>query len=315
MYAGINHDDASYDEFAWETSIASRASAHASVEAPSQAIRDAGVTEAKINAIASEAMETTEQLHYRQEKIIAARNPLYQAAKPLLRTLADLPDTHFDSRIRIETFRRIIQCEVSNFEMLCTRANIDPKHVKTASYCLCTAIDEAANSTPWGGGTNGELGPWASGMLAQSQHSDSEGGRKFFLLIGRLSTAQPEQHCDLLEVMYHILCLGFQGQYRSDPDGPRHLVAIRKHLDTLITAGREPIPSALSPHLQGVAPDRFQAFRSIPVRVSATVMTLVVLVTCGYYKYQLVEMTNKVVDNIVAISAMSAPPATPSPTR
>ncbi|WP_211467330.1 type IVB secretion system protein IcmH/DotU, partial [Collimonas silvisoli] len=151
--------------------------------------------------------------------------------------------------------------------------------------------------------------------LAQFHHGDIDGGRKFFLLAGRLTTAQPEQHRDLLEVMYHILSLGFQGQYRTDPDGRRHLATIRKRLDALIAAGREPAPSALSPHLQGVAPDRFQALRSIPVWVSATVMTLAVLGTFGYYKYQLSILRGQAVDNIVTIGNMTAPPAAFSPSK
>ncbi|WP_211468012.1 type IVB secretion system protein IcmH/DotU, partial [Collimonas silvisoli] len=151
--------------------------------------------------------------------------------------------------------------------------------------------------------------------LAQFHHGDIDGGRKFFLLAGRLTTAQPEQHRDLLEVMYHILSLGFQGQYRTDPDGRRHLATIRKRLDALITADREPVPSALSSHLQGVPRDRLQALRSIPVWVSATLMTLVVVVTWGYCKYQLTGLRNQVVDDIVTIGNMTVPPAASSPTK
>jgi type VI secretion system protein ImpK len=186
------------------------------------------------------------------------------------------------------------------------------------SAYVVTALDEAANSTKWGGGTEkGEVGPWASGMLAQFRHGDIDGGRKFFLLVGRLMTAQPEQHRDLLEVLYHILSLGFQGQYRTDPDGQQYLATIRKRLDALITAGREPVPLALSPHLQGVPPDRFQVLRSIPVWVSATFMALGVLGTFGYYKYQLSILRGQVVANIVAIGNMTvtAPPTASSPTK
>jgi type VI secretion system protein ImpK len=89
----------------------------------------------------------------------------------------------------------------------------------------------------------------------------------------------------------------------------RHQATIYSHLDRLITEGRAPVPLALSPHLQDVPPDRFQALRSLPVWVSATVMALVVAATWGYCKYQLAGMQHQVVDTIVAIGKITAPPA------
>ncbi|WP_211468403.1 hypothetical protein [Collimonas silvisoli] len=86
------------EESAWEGGSKPRASLTAIPQTSWEAVEDAGAVDAKINAIVSKAAETIEQLHYRQDKIIAARNPLYQAAKPLLRTLADLPTTQLHER-------------------------------------------------------------------------------------------------------------------------------------------------------------------------------------------------------------------------
>lgn len=52
----------------------------------------------------------------------------------------------------IETLRELLIREVPIYQTLCDQANLRRKHVLAVRYCLCTALDEAANKTNWGGG-------------------------------------------------------------------------------------------------------------------------------------------------------------------
>ncbi|MDI8746414.1 DotU family type IV/VI secretion system protein, partial [Salmonella enterica subsp. enterica serovar Montevideo] len=40
--------------------------------------------------------------------------------------------------------------EMHLYQTLCDQANLRREHVLAVRYCLCTALDEAANNTTWG---------------------------------------------------------------------------------------------------------------------------------------------------------------------
>jgi type VI secretion system protein ImpK len=77
-----------------------------------------------------------------------SRNPLLEAARVLLRALADMPDDlEVDETLLL---RDLLEQEVRVFQKLCEEANIRRDHMIGARYCLCTALDEAATQTAWG---------------------------------------------------------------------------------------------------------------------------------------------------------------------
>lgn len=85
----------------------------------------------------------------RLNAITVARNPLLEASRILLRAQADMPGT-FESKDAIVLLRRLLMEEVRVFERLCEQANIRRDHMIGASYCLCTALDEAVAQSAWG---------------------------------------------------------------------------------------------------------------------------------------------------------------------
>lgn len=107
-------------------------------------------------------------------------------------------------------------------------------------YCVCTALDEAANNTVWG-----RRGVWAGKSLLVTFHGESEGGIKLFQIIGRLA-ASFREHSDVLEIIYHILGLGFEGRYSVRPDGRKQLDDIRQQLLTQLVQRRDPITPTLA---------------------------------------------------------------------
>lgn len=238
----------------------------------------------------------------------AAQNPLLEAAQPLLRALADMPAELEPDGVTV--FHRLLEREVVTLQSLCSNAQIKHEHVVAASYSLCTALDEAANSTEWGGGHNGEAGVWAVQQLAAQFHDDTKGGDKFFLLVGRLA-ASPQEHTDLLELMYQILGLGFEGRFSTAANGRRQLETIRHRLLTLLVSARGDVPNDLSPHWKGVGAGKFRVLRSIPVWVTASVLALALLGLFAWYKYQLLNTSADVEARIAAIGKLRPPPAPP----
>jgi len=238
--------------------------------------------------------------------IRTAQNPLLEAAQPLLRALADMPATlDYDG---IKVFHNLLAREVLAFQSLGNIAQIRSEHVVAASYSLCTALDEAANSTPWGGGKGSEAGVWSNQQLAAQFHGDTKGGDKFFLLVGRIA-ASPQEHTDLLELMYQILGLGFEGRYSTAKDGRRQLETIRHRLLALLASARGEVPTDLSPHWKGAGAEKSSLLRSLPVWVTALVLALVLVGLFAWYKYQLLSASADVEQRIAAIGRLRAPPS------
>jgi type VI secretion system protein ImpK len=240
--------------------------------------------------------------------IKGASNPLLEAAGPLLRALGDIPCTLTPQGA--EQLRVVLEQEVRSFQKLSDQANIRRDHMLGARYCLCTALDEAAMQTTWGkAGANGVQ--WNTHGLATIFHEDRDGGSKIYLLIGRLMT-EPREHLDLLEVIYRILSLGFEGRYRYDADGHRKHEAVRQRLYDEIMSQRGSVPVALSPHWQSDTKRKRASFYDFPVWISVVVLSVILLGIFGYFKYELLNRSAEVQKQIAEIGRMTPPPAPPA---
>lgn len=76
-----------------------------------------------------------------------------------------------------------------------------------ASYVICAALDEAINKTPWGRARG-----WENHSLLSRLFQQRNGGEVFFVLLDQ-ARQQPDPNSELLELMYVLLRLGFQGRY------------------------------------------------------------------------------------------------------
>ncbi|QRQ84460.1 type VI secretion system protein TssL, long form [Cupriavidus oxalaticus] len=253
-------------------------------------------------------LETPEQ---RAARIAASANPVLAAAQPLLRALADMPaDLPADLAGvgAAQALKQMLMHEIQQFQAVCERANLRREHVLAARYTLCTALDEAANATRWG-----EAGDWATHSLLIQCHQEGDGGEKVFQLLGRL-VASPQEHMHVIELVYQVLSLGFRGRYGKRAEGPRELDAIRQQLLNLIAGARESVPRELSPHGLGAAPGKLRRLRSVPVWITACVLSLGVAALFGWYKYQLLAGAHALAQQIVAIGH-AAPPDPPKALR
>jgi len=226
-------------------------------------------------------------------------NALLEAASVLLRALAEMPQAL--NAQGVDGLQELLRQELQSFTRLCEQANVRRDHMLAARYALCTALDEAASSKSWGGGDEASTGVWSTQALLNTFHGESQGGKTVFLLIGRLANS-PSEHMDVLELMHHILSLGFMGDYRVQADGHRMIETIRHRLFTMVSASREPVPRDLSPRWRGVTPGKLQVLHTLPVWLSASVLSLVLFGQFGWYKYQMLTRVSDVEQHAQAVT-------------
>jgi type VI secretion system protein ImpK len=232
------------------------------------------------------------------------RNPFLEAARVLLRSLAELPKTLEPEGV--QGLHTLLTQELRIYTRLCEQANLRRDHMLVVRYVLCTALDEAISLQPWAGGEGEQTGIWSTQDLLSEFHGERGGGETVFLLIGRLANAA-EEHVFVLEVIHHVLSLGFMGNYRVKANGHREWETIRHRLYAMAAAGREPVARELSPRWRGVGEGKFKLLRSVPVWASASVLGLVLFGQFGWYKYELLVASAQVRKDIEALDVV--PPA------
>jgi type VI secretion system protein ImpK len=203
------------------------------------------------------------------EFISAGRNPLVQAAVPLLVLAGRLRGQIANADV--ESVRRQCIQEVRAFEDRMRQANVPSEDVLAARYALCTAIDEAVLNTPWGAQSG-----WAAQSLLVTFHREAQGGEKFFQILDRLLT-EPQRYLGVLELYYVCLAVGFEGRYRLDERGAQRLADIRRDLYQRIEKARGGFEPGLSPHWKGVEDRRNAVVRLIPLWVVAAACVVVLV--------------------------------------
>jgi len=183
-------------------------------------------------------------------------NPLVAAASSLLSDVVRLKHSYEGEDLHALNQR--LSAELKLFEHRALHDGAESSQVIAARYVLCTAIDEAVVTTPWGNESE-----WSQMSLLSSFHNETFGGEKFFQLLERLSR-NPVKHLPMLELMYLCLSLGFEGKYRVMPRGMLELEAVRDSLYRQIRQLRGDVPREVSPHWQGLRDTRRRLVRIVP---------------------------------------------------
>lgn len=238
----------------------------------------------------------------------AGINPLVQAAVPLLVLAGRLRGQI--QQADVESLRRQSVQEVRAFEDRAKRAGVPAEDVLAARYALCTVIDEAVLTTPWGAQSG-----WASQSLLVTFHRETSGGEKFFQILDRVLT-EPQRYLALLELLYVCLALGFEGRYRLDDRGQARLAEIREDLYRRIEAQRGGYEPELSPRWQGVEDRRNAVLKLVPLWVVAAACAAILVGTFIFFSSRLslrAEPVNAILAGVGLESATAAPvnPAAP----
>ena len=117
--------------------------------------------------------------------------------------------------------------------------------VRQAHYALCAFVDEIVLSTPWGSQSR-----WQEHSLLSAFHRQTWGGEEFFNIIEK-NEVDAARNIDLLELLYVLLMLGFEGAWATRPNGHEKLEQIRDRLFQTIRNQRAELERDLSPHWRG----------------------------------------------------------------
>lgn len=183
-------------------------------------------------------------------------NPLVAAASPLLSEVVRLK--HSFEPEDLLALNQQLSTAIKLFEYQALQEGVEHNQVMAARYVLCTVLDEAVVTTPWGNESE-----WAQMSLLSSFHNETFGGEKVFQLLERI-TRNPIKHLPMLELMYLCLALGFEGKYRVLPRGMLELDLLRDSLYRQIRQLRGDVPRELSPHWQGLDETRERLVHLVP---------------------------------------------------
>src|SRR5690554_143116 len=185
-------------------------------------------------------------------------NPLVAAAAPLLSEAVRIRNTPDGEDL--PTLQASLSTALREFEHRALQEGVESAQVMAARYVLCSLLDEAVVTTPWG-----VAGEWSQMSLLSSFHNETFGGEKVFQLLERLSR-NPVKHLPMLELLYLCLALGFEGRYRVLPRGMVELEAVRDGLYRQIRQLHGDVPRELSPHWEGLGGGPRRLLPSLPAR-------------------------------------------------
>ena len=238
-------------------------------------------------------------------EIQSGSNPLALAANPLLnlipqiRVMAQHPDPG--------QLRNYLVEQVQLFERRAREAMVPHETVIGARYALCTALDETAAKTPWGGG-----GAWSRHSLLVTFHNETWGGEKFFQVLARL-VQDPKKHIDLIEMMAVCIALGFEGRFGVVDNGRAQLETLRRRLVEIIQGARGEHPRALSQHWQGAHSDGKAEWGILPMWIAAGATLLVLALIYFVYSFLLANKSSEVFSTIAGIRLPKAQAAVVQP--
>jgi type VI secretion system protein ImpK len=229
-------------------------------------------------------------------EIISGSNPLVTAANPILNLVPQLRLTahHPDPA----ALRDYLVDQIKLFEQRARQSGVNSETIIGARYCLCTALDETAAQTPWGGS-----GIWSRHSLLVTFHNETWGGEKFFQLLSKLAQ-NPQQHRDLLELMYYCLAMGFEGRFRIVDNGRSQLETLKQRLLHILTTTRAEMEPALSLHWKGEEGGKRKPWMYVPVWVVASIAGLLAVLIYFWFTFGLAGLSD---DLYAAINGLRMP--------
>lgn len=234
---------------------------------------------------------------------LAALNPLVAAATPLLLLAARLRG--LVQPTDAAALRTAAGEAVRRFDADARAAGSSAETVLGARYVLCTALDEAVANTPWGVQSG-----WNKQSLLVQFHNETWGGEKVFQLLARLAQDVPA-HRPLLELIYCILALGFEGRYRVIDNGRAQLDAVRQRLADLIRKDRPALEADLSPHWRGAGLVGKSLEHAVPLWIAGAAMLLLLSVAWFGARVILGQRSDSTYAAVAALRAPGVP--TPPP--
>ncbi|WP_199260837.1 type IVB secretion system protein IcmH/DotU [Paracoccus binzhouensis] len=187
----------------------------------------------------------------------SSANPLIAAAAPLLILLGRLRTGLVE--LQVAPLMEHVTREIDRFERNAVAAGVNPHEALVAKYALSGTADDIVQNLP-----GADRGNWQQySMVARFFHK-RDSGVGFFQEAEKALYA-PAQNWNLLELMLVCLSLGFEGQFRTMPNGAAELSRIRSAIYESLRRVHPRPDEDISVMWQPVVQDRGRRFGAIPV--------------------------------------------------
>jgi type VI secretion system protein ImpK len=235
----------------------------------------------------------------------AGQSPLLQIAAPLLTAATRIRST--PDHANVEGLRSALAEAIRKVERDARARGLPNDQIVAARYILCTYVDECASSTPWGG-----AGAWAAQSLLVQFHNEAWGGEKVFALLAKLSE-DVGRNRSLLELIYCVISLGFEGRYRVAHNGRALLEDLREKLALMLRQHSGTPLAELSPKWAGAAGAGQRLRDGIPVWVVATAAALLLALVFLALRLAMSSRTDSVFAQLQSLNVKAAPATAPPP--
>lgn len=197
-----------------------------------------------------------EALRVRDLGAASSSNPLLAAASSLLILLGRLRTGLVE--LQVAPLMEHVTREIERFEHNARSAGVDQHEVLVAKYALSGTADDIVQNLP-----GADRGSWQQySMVARFFHK-RDSGVGFFQEVEKALQA-PAQRYNLLELMLVCLSLGFEGQFRTAPNGGVQLARYRNAIYESLRRVKPRPDEDISPIWQPIEQGR-RRFMAIPV--------------------------------------------------
>lgn len=222
-------------------------------------------------------------------------NPFLLAATPLLTLMTQIRQCHTPPNIEI-LYQQIV-AEVGVFIEKLTRLGFAKTTIDCAAYCLCAAIDEAVLARDWG-----TQSVWVQKSLLSIFKSETWGGERFYAIADQLAR-EPRRYIYVLELIYTLLSLGFEGRFYGKQRVVRE--EVRSRLFQIIRQSRGKIEKSLSVNWRDVAPQNQQQHKRKTIKRLALALLGFIVVLMVLFNSLAYEKSKSVFSELKSIGTES----------
>ena len=229
----------------------------------------------------------------------APHNPddvLVAAATPLLVVIAHIRSTV--QQADVGALRKEMADQTRAFEERAARFGARIGDISAARYALCSFVDEAVMTTPWGSASS-----WSANSLLLEFHQETWGGEKVFAMVDRVR-AEPQKYLALLKLLDTCLLLGFEGKYRVVDNGRERLTELRTDLGRLMRQHARQAPAELSSSWRGVSGTK-RLRNYVPLWVVFALAGAIVVSSYGLVKWRVASETAPAEEALKTVAGQS----------
>lgn len=222
-------------------------------------------------------------------------NPFLLAATPLMTLMTQVHQC--DTPPNVDALYEQVVAEVNVFVEKLMRLGFAKTTVDCAAYCLCAAIDEAVLARDWGTQSR-----WVQHSLLSIFKTETWGGERFYAIADQLSR-EPRKYIYVLEMIYVLLSLGFEGRFY----GKQRMVRdeVRNRLFHIIRQSRGKIEKALSVNWRDSKPQEQHAKKKNRVRRFISITTLLIIIVGFSFNFLAYEQAKPVFRHLAEVGKES----------